>query len=461
MNINVKKFVDEVYHNLDLGQLKEATESEKVSTYMDSVIRVMRNTIRKSNVCKFNNKIHIFNGCFYEPISFPQFQFGLEEVMKDNNVNASYWKRIVDSCASELEGKEISSASNHVICFTNGVVDLEEYDNIHVAPFSPKFHVFYQLPYEFNNEAKHRLWSRFLNQVLPDKELQYVLQEFLGVIFIDRSKSKIEKILWLLGSGSNGKSVVFETIIGVLGRENCTHIDLSDLTSGDNRDKNIARINGKLLNYCSEVSRRSIASDFANNLISGEPLPAREMYGAPFTAYNIPMMMANTNKMPKSNYQTPAYYRRIIIIPFNVTIPERMQDRNLHHKLRSEYSGILNWILAGRKRIMANNYQFTKSRLVERKIVEYKRSDDTITRFMADSGYKQTREDRADKGVSVGTLELYGEYVRWCNKRKIAYEERITTVKGFSNVLTELEYEKERSREGVKIHLYGRYHNRY
>ena len=61
-------------------------------------------------------------------------------------------------------------------------------------------------------------------------------------------------------------------------------IDLAELTSGSNRDKNIARINGKLLNYCSEVSRKSIASDFAKALISGEPLPARELYGMPFTA---------------------------------------------------------------------------------------------------------------------------------------------------------------------------------
>ena len=175
--------IDEVHRNVNRELMKSALEAEKVSTYVDSVIRVMRDTIRVSNVCKFNDKIHVFNGEFYEPIRYPQFRFALEEAMKEYGVNASYWGRIVDSCASEIEGKEVSSAPNHVICFTNGVVNLED-ESLTLMPFSSDFYVFYQRR-THSSHARHRRWTRFLNQVLPEKELQHVLQEFWG-LFVDR-----------------------------------------------------------------------------------------------------------------------------------------------------------------------------------------------------------------------------------------------------------------------------------
>ena len=53
------------------------------------------------------------------------------------------------------------------------------------------------------------LWRMFLDEVLPDKNMQKVLQEFLGSIFVDRRVAKMETMLVLRGSGSNGKSVVF------------------------------------------------------------------------------------------------------------------------------------------------------------------------------------------------------------------------------------------------------------
>jgi phage/plasmid-associated DNA primase len=255
--------------------------------------------------------------------------------------------------------------------------------------------------------------------------------------------------------------VVFETIMGVLGRENCTNIDLAELTSGSNRDKNIARINGKLLNYCSEVSRKSIASDFAKALISGEPLPARELYGMPFTAYNIPLMMANTNKMPKTSDNTYAYFRRMIIMPFNVTIPEDMQDKNLAYKLKDEYSGILNWILAGRKRIVSNNFRFTKSSLVEQRLTDYIYEDGSITHFLRDSGYARKKDDITDRGIAITATELYGEYVRWCEKKGVDDDVRISSVKKLAILMGELKYKKERGGNGVRIRLYGRYHNRF
>ena len=83
-------------------------------------------------------------------------------------------------------------------------------------------------------------------------------------------------MLVLRGSGSNGKSVVFETIMGILGRENVSNFGIGALITGNERKKNIAFINGKRLNYCSEIQALEFGkdSDTLKSLISGEPTEA-------------------------------------------------------------------------------------------------------------------------------------------------------------------------------------------
>ncbi|MEB3372615.1 hypothetical protein SFC43_01335 [Bacteroides sp. CR5/BHMF/2] len=116
----------------------------------------------------------------------------------------------------------------------------------------------YKCSYDYNPEEHIFLWKQFIDEVLPDEGWQHVFQEFLGSIFIDRRTAKIETMLVLRGSGSNGKSVVFETIMGILGRDNVSNFGIGALITGTERKKNIAYINGKRLNYCSEIQALEI-----------------------------------------------------------------------------------------------------------------------------------------------------------------------------------------------------------
>lgn len=63
-------------------------------------------------------------------------------------------------------------------------------------------------------------------------------KSFAGVswkYFVDRRVAKMETMLVLRGSGSNGKSVVFETIMGILGRENVSNFGIGALITGNER----------------------------------------------------------------------------------------------------------------------------------------------------------------------------------------------------------------------------------
>jgi putative DNA primase/helicase len=64
-------------------------------------------------------------------------------------------------------------------------------------------------------------------------------------------------------------------------------------------------------------------------------------------------LIFNCNELPKDVEHTNAYFRRFLIIPFDVTIPPHEQDKNLHTKIiENELSGVFNWVLEGLNRLL-------------------------------------------------------------------------------------------------------------
>lgn len=88
---------------------------------------------------------------------------------------------------------------------------------------------------------------------------------------------KLEKVLLLLGSGANGKSVIFEIVQALLGEDNVSNSSLLQLREPHYR----AMLANKLLNYASEISTR-LDADIFKKLASGEPCEARLPYEKPF-----------------------------------------------------------------------------------------------------------------------------------------------------------------------------------
>lgn len=109
-----------------------------------------------------------------------------------------------------------------------------------------------------------------------------------------------------------------------------------------------------LVNYASEISTR-MDNFFFKQMVPGEPIEARLPYGKPFKQENYAKLIFNCNALPRDVEQSNAYFRRFLIIPFNVTIPEAEQDRQLSSKIvASEFSGVFNWVLDGVERLLAD-----------------------------------------------------------------------------------------------------------
>ncbi|RRT86252.1 hypothetical protein EGI88_15405 [Empedobacter falsenii] len=209
----------------------------------------------------------------------------------------------------------------------------------------------------------------------------------------------------LYGSGANGKSVFYEVITALIGKENITSYSLQSLTNETGYQR--AKLENVLLNYAPEISSKMNPTIF-KQLASGEEVEARLPYGEPFIMSNYAKFLFNCNELPKETEQTKGYFRRFIIVPFNVTIPEEEQDKSLHTKIiDNELSGILNWALEGLERLIEQQ-GFTQVDEVNEMLKQFKLESDSVAMFI-DEGY--TKSTKGHYLVS----DLYKNYREFCS----------------------------------------------
>lgn len=403
--------------HISRDRLAEAQAIVKGATRIDAIENIVKDAVKRAGIVSFNGVPHIWVKRFgiYVKFDYNALKVAIYDSMRKCGVpNGCYSgvDRLVRLCWAESASnrKELDTS---VVAFSNGVFDTMDM-SLHES--SPAYLTNMRVDYEYNPNDVPVGWKNFLDRVLPDEEMQDLLQEFVAATYVNRKCAKIEHMLMLIGSGANGKSVVFEVLTAMLGKDNVTNFSISDLI-GQRRDQNVAVCNGKRLNYCSEIRTSEIAcktSDAFKALVSGESQMVRPLYTDPFCAENIPLLMANANAMPKIDDASYAIQRRILVIPFEVFIPEHEQDRELAEKLKSELPGIFNWAMKGLERLRENRYKIQVPERVREIVSEYVKDNNAVMRWLDDVGIipRWNNDDNPQCEWSCNT-ELYAMWERW------------------------------------------------
>ena len=232
----------------------------------------------------------------------------------------------------------------------------------------------YTLPYSYDPQAECPLWQHFLDRVLPEAESQQVLGEFIGYCMMPGHD--FEKMLLLYGEGLNGKSVTLEVIEALLGTFNVSYLSLSDLT---NDEVKRAGIEGKMLNISHE-SGKDVNPNVLKQLTSGERVLVKHLYHNPYETCNYGKLAAAFNILPRAE-NTFGFFRRLIILAYQVTIPPEEIDRQLASKLKGELPGILNWTLKQLARLVSRG-EFTRSECCEKALERYRLQSDSVRLFL-------------------------------------------------------------------------------
>lgn len=399
-------------------------------------------------LCKNNDFVYAYNGTFWAECVREEFQRFLGDAamrMTAPPIDCQYYQfkdhLYKQFLAAGYLAAPVTNKDKVLINLANGTFEVSK-DGIKMKNFDPLDFITYQLPFAYDPNAAAPLWQKFLDEVLPDVERQQVLAEYLGSIFIKNggSNPKLEKALILYGTGGNGKSVVYEVIRALLGFHNICFYSLQSLTNETGYFR--AKLANKLLNYASEINGK-LQTDIFKQLASGEPVDARLPYGQPFTLEQYAKMIFNCNELPKDVEHTDAFYRRFLIIPFDVTIPEDRQDKQLHNKIiKNELSGVFNWILEGLNRVL-HQHGFSKCDAAKRALEEYKLESNSIRQFLAEGGY----EARPDEYTSLA--DLYASYKNFCWLDGMPAFKKVN----FSKQLIGLGFRKERKSGGIFFNI--------
>ena len=299
-------------------------------------------------LCRNQNSIYVYNGMMWLQLdkgTFQKFLCKASERMGVPVVSSKYFQFgeklfkqfLMQAYLSTPEGDPDTVLINLV----NGTYEIRNGKGS-LRAFARADFLTYQLPFEYDPAATAPIFEKYLYEVQPDEACHKVLAEFIGSVFIKTGNKlmKEEKALLLYGGGANGKSVFFSVVDSLLGAENITHHSLQDITNENGYYR--AQLANKLVNYSSEINGKLDSAIF-KQVVSGEPVTARLPYGEPFIMTQFARLIFNCNELPKEVEHTAAYFRRFLIIPFDVTIAPEKQDKNLHNKIiEGELAGVFN-----------------------------------------------------------------------------------------------------------------------
>ncbi len=260
------------------------------------------------------------------------------------------------------------------ILLKNGYLINGEFSTIenNIIPFSP-----FYLEVEYDPNAYDENVDKFLNNITCNrKELRLTLEEVLGHILLTNKFPA--HVFFLSGSGNNGKSTFLEMINNFVG-------DLGQTLSLNsfNDDTSIATLIGKLCN-CSDETDDVVIDKCKGykSLASGNTISVRPIYSQPIKVQNTATLILNANKMPNFKDRTQGFFRRLVIIPFDFVIKNKIENIDSLLSTHTAKSYILNLALKGVQRIKANNYKITENKFLIEKKNEYISDTDSVASFI-------------------------------------------------------------------------------
>lgn len=143
-------------------------------------------------------------------------------------------------------------------------------------------------------------------------------------------------------------------------------------------------------------------------------------------------LVLHTNHTPRIRGGDEGIWRRVRLIPWEVTIPEADRDDRLHEKLAAESSGILNWIIEGAHAWHDHGLELPGH--VAAATAAYRHNEDHVGRFIAERC--QLGEDR-----SVSSSALRNAYELWC----LAGGEKAWSAQAFGRHLNRQGFESTRA----------------
>lgn len=235
-------------------------------------------------------------------------------------------------------------------------------------------------PVRFDSKARCPNWIAFLERIMPREEDRAFLQRAIGYSITGSTEE--HAVFFCHGIGANGKSTLLETILEFLGRDyGIASLPSLLLSRSMEHPTAIADLFGKRVVIATEFNAGERFNEaLLKRLSGGDMLRARRMREDSWQFRPSHHLWIAANDKPIVWGTDHGFWRRIHLIPFDVTIPKEEQDPKLRAKLAAELPGILNWALAGCREFLERGLD--PPRAIVAATGAYRAEMDTVASFL-------------------------------------------------------------------------------
>lgn len=401
--------------------------------------------------------LYAFNGMYYEVMTEEALLEVIISVMEAKNVGIVYQvgsaKVIRDYVLNTLNGTERCRfvPDRRYVCFTNGVLDLE---TMRFNGFNIRYKTDVVLDFEYKPDLRSALWDSVLDRTIPDANMRETFHQFCGCFLAKREEYKIEHICFVVGEGQNGKSIICKAVVNMLGPAVASSYSPEQLFKSSQMEYHLADVNGKIVNYCDEVSNKDFSGGDFKQFVSGGAFTGRHPYSRkPTKVDRIPLMLCCANSIPPTTDDTEGYFRRFLIILAPNHIDDRDKDPMLEMKLRAPEvkASIFNWVLEGYKVFLRNGGKIEIADTVRDVVNEMRENSNSLQRWISTIGYVAS-EPPADNPNAPGWKSLrewVQEYIHYCQD----WGETPRTRKAVTDMFKKMKAHSKRRADGIWYYL--------
>lgn len=267
-------------------------------------------------------------------------------------------------------------------------------------------------PVEYDPDAKFLLWDQFLERVQPTLEMRGFLKRAAG--YTATGLTIEEKLFFCYGDTATGKSTFLQAVRMSLG-DYATTSQFDAFLQNDRSSthlEHIARLAGARMVVSIEVDEgQRLAEALVKHITGGEEVAASFKYGNTFNFMPAFQLWLAANHRPRVRADDNAIWRRILQLPFDVTIPEQERDPGVKSTLIDvEVAGpaILAWIVQGC--LEWQQVGLLPPTIVHEATTKYREEMDPLIDFLEEKCEKNDEVKGADNG------NLYRAYEEWAKE---------------------------------------------
>ncbi len=280
----------------------------------------------------------------------------------------------------------------------------------------------------FEPSATCPRFSKFLEEVF-NKDIE-LIRYFQRVVGYSMTGLTSEQCLFIFsGSGSNGKSTLI-TILKLLFGEYCRASDISTFTfrKSEQIRNDLARLYDARCVTSVEVQEgKYLDESIIKQVTGGDVVASRFLFKEYFEYVPKWKLFLAVNHLPHITGTDKGIWRRLKVIPFDVSFENQNKDVGLLKKLEMEISGILNWAIEGC--IMWQREGLQEPQKITDALESYRSEEDTIGTYI-----EENLEIRADFVELASDLyAAYAEKQKSCGQRPISSKQfgHKLKIKGF------------------------------